>query len=439
MITLTTPFTWTSDNLLITWDWCETGSGWACVRGTQTTGNLHHTQFYDYCSDDVTREDQYCWDGFDWNCCCTNDYLVDSWARVDYKLVFGSLMRTAGAGELTSPMSDSTYFVWFEGYCGSSLPAAIDTGETIWVSPTTTTTYFVRNYNPYYDCWSDNCLSVTVYVDDLSASITPLNPSLCAGESVVLDGNPSGGYGGYTHQWTGDTSPLSSTTVQSPTFSTTTPGTYDLIYTVIDGVGCEASDTVAVVVYPSPVATASNGGPYCEGDMIELFGGPSGMSSYSWTGPGGFSSSEQNPTIPSATTENSGIYTLIVVDTNGCSDTAYTDVRVYTCECPPAVVWVECPYPCWNYSSCSDQIVVFGIQDTSGYAIDTMRVWVTSMVFHSDMSSDTLRLNEPTPLLDFSAMSDSITVTVYGTWGDGDSVVISLDSLYNENDCLTIP
>ncbi len=434
MITLTTPFSWTGDNLLITWDWCYTGSGWACVRGTPATGELFHTQFYDYCSDDADREDQYCWDGSDWNCCCTNNYLVDSWARVDYKLVFGGLLRA-----LSVPMSDSTYFVWFEGFCGDDLAAAVDTGETISVAPATTTTYFVRNYNPYYDCWSDTCLSVTVYVDNLSAHITPADTSICAGESFVLNGNPSGGFGGYIHQWTGDTSPLSSTTVQSPTFSTTTPGTYVLTYTVVDGAGCSASDTVFVTVYPLPVATASNSGPYCEGDTIELFGGPPGMESYLWYGPGGFTSSEQNPVIPGATVAQSGTYTLVVVDTNGCSDTAYTDVSVRVCTCPPAVVWVECPYPCWSYSSCGDQVVIFGVHDTTGVEIDTNRVWVTSIVFHPDLTADTVHLCEPTPLMEFSSLSDSVTVTVRGSFSDGDSVIITLDSLYNIDGCLTIP
>ncbi len=516
IITLTTPFVWTSNNLLITWDWCETGSGYACVRGTPTTGELAYTQFYDYCSDDVAREAQYGWDGSDWTTCCVNDYLIDSWARVDYKLVFAStLMRTTAIS--AAPMDDSTYFVWFDGSCGSSLPAAVDTGETIWVSPSATTTYYVRNYNPYYDCWSDSCLSVTVYVDNISANITPSAPELCEGENIGLDGNPSGGYGGYTHQWTGDTGSLSSTTVQNPTFTGTTPGTFNLTYTVTDGYGCQASDTVSIIVhplpfvyasgnnvceggtiflnagpplvsyswtgpagffsssmdtmiynatltnagwyvftgtdsygcsnsdsvfvtvYPSPLANAWNDGAYCVGDDIHLFSSPNGMSSYSWSGPNSFSSSAQNPTIPGAALADSGEYMLIITDTLGCIDTAYTIVTVRECTCPPAETWIECPFPCGNYSSCADQYIIFGIEDTTGVNIDTTRVWFTVIVSHSTGSADTTYLEPGSPLLSFSALSDSITATIYGTWSDGDNVTVILDSLYNIADCLTIP
>ncbi|RKZ32193.1 hypothetical protein DRQ33_06335 [bacterium] len=44
-------------------------------------------------------------------------------------------------------------------------------------------TYYVRNYNPYYDCWSDSCLAVTVYV--VSATATASNGCpYCADETV---------------------------------------------------------------------------------------------------------------------------------------------------------------------------------------------------------------------------------------------------------------
>jgi gliding motility-associated-like protein len=75
-------------------------------------------------------------------------------------------------------------------------------------------------------------------------------------------------------------------------------------------------------------ATATNTGPYCAGGTIQLnaSGGTTG-STYSWTGPNGFSSSLQNPTISSATSANAGVYNLTVTST-GCSATATTTVVV---------------------------------------------------------------------------------------------------------------
>lgn len=75
-------------------------------------------------------------------------------------------------------------------------------------------------------------------------------------------------------------------------------------------------------------ATATNTGPYCAGSTIQLNGsGGNASSTYSWTGPNGFTSSLQNPTISSATTANAGTYNLTVTST-GCSATANTIVVI---------------------------------------------------------------------------------------------------------------
>jgi uncharacterized repeat protein (TIGR01451 family) len=86
--------------------------------------------------------------------------------------------------------------------------------------------------------------------------------------------------------------------------------------------------------YTKPVAIAYSDSPVCEGKTIQLYGGPSGMN-YSWTGPLGFTSDLQRPTIGSATLAMTGTYTLTVIDVNGCSDTASTYVTVQTCATPP--------------------------------------------------------------------------------------------------------
>lgn len=50
----------------------------------------------------------------------------------------------------------------------------------------------------------------------------------------------------------------------------------------------------------------------CEGETIFLSAAPVTGATYSWTGPNGFNSSLQNPTIPAATTLNAGTYSLVV-------------------------------------------------------------------------------------------------------------------------------
>jgi hypothetical protein len=93
--------------------------------------------------------------------------------------------------------------------------------------------------------------------------------------------------------------------------------------------GCEstACDMVTVVVHPLPTATASNDGPVCDGQDVQLTGGPDGMIDYSWSGPAGFTSSQQSPVVSPAV---AGEYCLTVADGNGCvSAPACTTVVVY--------------------------------------------------------------------------------------------------------------
>lgn len=73
-------------------------------------------------------------------------------------------------------------------------------------------------------------------------------------------------------------------------------------------------------------ATASVNGPILEvGSTIQL--NASGGTSYSWTGPNSFTSNQQNPVIPNAQTNNSGLYTVTVTD-GGCNSTASTNITV---------------------------------------------------------------------------------------------------------------
>ena len=54
----------------------------------------------------------------------------------------------------------------------------------------------------------------------------------------------------------------------------------------------------------------------------------SGGTSYSWSGPNGFSSAQQNPTIPNATAIHTGTYTCIITGTGDCDGTYSVTVKV---------------------------------------------------------------------------------------------------------------
>ncbi len=71
----------------------------------------------------------------------------------------------------------------------------------------------------------------------------------------------------------------------------------------------EAEDYTVTIGDP----TASSNTPVCEGDTLRLFAIPAGATSYSWTGPNGFTSSAQNPKIANATPADAGIYSVSIV------------------------------------------------------------------------------------------------------------------------------
>ncbi|RKZ31474.1 hypothetical protein DRQ36_01960 [bacterium] len=146
----------------------------------------------------------------------------------------------------------------------------------------------------------------------------------CENETVELFGGPDGMT---SYNWTGPGG--FSSTERNPVLGSGDPsmtGDYTVVVTNADG--CLDSAITTLTVNPKPYATASNTGPYCAGQTIELLSGPDGMAFYEWSGPLGFSSSDRNPGIIGADTSNSGIYTVIVTSIAGCVDTASTDVVV---------------------------------------------------------------------------------------------------------------
>ncbi len=89
--------------------------------------------------------------------------------------------------------------------------------------------------------------------------------------------------------------------------------------------GCESTNSVSVnatpLCTPPSTPTASNNGPLWTGMDLTLTASTVPGASYSWTGPNGFSSTNQNPTIQNATVAASGIYS-VVESAGGCSSVA---------------------------------------------------------------------------------------------------------------------
>jgi hypothetical protein len=101
-------------------------------------------------------------------------------------------------------------------------------------------------------------------------------------------------------------------------------------------------------ILPPPV---SNDSPLCVGDTLHLYADTVINATYAWTGPNGFTSTLQNPSIPNVTLANEGDYSCIIMLYGQNSTPAITTVfindlpdaaliRVDTTTCPAETVWM---------------------------------------------------------------------------------------------------
>ena len=156
------------------------------------------------------------------------------------------------------------------------------------------------------------------------------NGPICQGETLELFAQAAGGSPDYTYMWTG---PNLASNEQNPVIVNAQPddsGVYEV--KVTDQNGCMDVAQTIVTVHENPTVTASSNSPICAGDTLRLFAVPSGVNpgfTYKWSGPDGFMSNDQNPTISGATTAADGVYTVIVTDSEGCVGMNAVDVTVY--------------------------------------------------------------------------------------------------------------
>ncbi len=156
----------------------------------------------------------------------------------------------------------------------------------------------------------------------LVVGATPTNGGpICAGQTLQLN---AATVPGATYAWTGPDGFASA--LQNPFIpnaTTAASGTYSLSVTVA-GVCTSPLATTMATVSAGPAAPAtSNNGPICNGATLQLNASTVPGATYSWTGPNGFVSSLQNPTIPSATAAATGTYN-VTVTSGGCTSSAGT-------------------------------------------------------------------------------------------------------------------
>ncbi len=222
---------------------------------------------------------------------------------------------------------------WFTGSCGGT-PAG--TGDAIMVSPTTTTTYYVRYTGA---CNTTTCATVTVTVNTSSTAPTGVTgtTTICAGSSTTLtvDGG-SKGTGATTEWFTGSCGGTPAGTGDAINVSPGSTTTYYVRYTGTCNTTTCASVTVTVNPYPT-VNAPTVVQPTCNTPTgtITVNATGSGTLEYSIDGganwslsnvfsglpPGNYYISVRSQSAPSCVANYSGNPVVLVAASNCCTAT----------------------------------------------------------------------------------------------------------------------
>ncbi|MEO6759124.1 MAG: hypothetical protein ABIO24_06695, partial [Saprospiraceae bacterium] len=171
-------------------------------------------------------------------------------------------------------------------------------------------TYTVTVTGGANGCTSTATVTVTgnTTAPNVSSTGTNLN---CTTMSAVIMGSST--TPGATYAWTGP-APFTSA-IQNPTVSVM--GNY--ILTVTGPNGCTASSTAVVNGdFAVPNASATGDIISCAAESVTITGNSTTPgATYAWSGPGGFTSTMQNPSV-----NTTGTYVLTVSGPNGCTATA---------------------------------------------------------------------------------------------------------------------
>jgi gliding motility-associated-like protein len=145
------------------------------------------------------------------------------------------------------------------------------------------------------------------------------NSPVCIGDTIKLFADT---IAGAVYSWT---NPFFTSALQNPVIinaTTANAGTYSLTVTV-GGCSSSATTTIVAVNSPPPTPVVSSNSPVCIGSTINLSTPTVSGATYSWTGPNGFASTAQNPSISNVTASDAGTYSL-TVSTGGCSSPSAT-------------------------------------------------------------------------------------------------------------------
>ena len=200
---------------------------------------------------------------------------------------------------------------------------------------------FAANVNPYSvavgdldgDGKADVVLTnnasnnISVYRNDPLQPIT--GPStVCAGGSTITtitlaDATPSG-------TWTSSNTAIATVGSTTGVVTGISSGVVTITYSGTSGIGNLGNYTVKTITVNPIIVAPTNSSVACVGGLVNFTSGvtATGILTYAWSGPAGYSSALPNPGISSISLAQAGTYTLTVTSSTGCSNFGTTTVTV---------------------------------------------------------------------------------------------------------------
>ncbi|WP_345080301.1 SBBP repeat-containing protein [Nemorincola caseinilytica] len=249
------------------------------------------------------------------------------------------------AGSFAAPVNIGTAVSSTSGNITCTIPAGTPAGTGYRIRITGTAPAYIS---------PDNFKNIAIVAALPAVTITSNSP-VCVGNTLALSGTATWSISSYSWSGPGGFAAATASTTR-PGMTLTDAGVYTLTTTHN---GCPANvNTVNVVVNnttpPAPVAAAST--VNCNGGTLYLFAdtGIVTTATYAWTGPAGFSSALQNPTVSPLSAANAGIYS--VTDTvDGCVSLATTINVTVTPNTPTGITISVTP----NDTICGGTLVNF--------------------------------------------------------------------------------
>jgi len=228
-----------------------------------------------------------------------------------------TLTQTCEGSKIQLFASGTGSFVWN----GPATYTSTDQNPVIQNIPIHMSGIYTVNLTASTGCVSTASVTVKVY-DQIHAIATASEDTICQGQSLQLHAE-----GGSTYLWNGPNG--FNSTESDPRIDNITPaasGKY-FVYISNEG-GCFGYAELTIMVKPSAKSFAyATPSPVNENSPVQFIASSNGVA-YSWSGPLGFTSNQQNPFIKKVTRYMAGVYTVTITNENGCPSIVKVILRV---------------------------------------------------------------------------------------------------------------